>query len=59
MNTFKTGLWKEIRKGLEVVLLNAKFVISDGSRVSFWKDVWIGEEDLCREFVAPQNPGVR
>ena len=52
-NSFRTGLWKEIRKGLEVVLLNAKFVISDGSRVSFWKDVWVGEEALCRAFMAP------
>ena len=38
-NSFGTGLWKEIRKGWEVVLLNAKFVIGDGSRIRFWKDV--------------------
>ena len=43
-------MWKEIRNGLEVVLLNAKFVIGDGSRVSFWKDVWVGKEALCRAF---------
>ena len=22
-------------------------MISDGSRVSFWKDIWCGEEALC------------
>ena len=32
-NSFGTGLWKEIRKGWEFVLLNAKFVIGDGSSV--------------------------
>ena len=25
-------------------------MIGDGSRVSFWKDVWGGEEALCRAF---------
>ena len=49
-NSFGIGLWKEIRKGWEVVLLNAKFVIGDGSRISFWKDVWGREEALCRVF---------
>ena len=46
-NSFETSLWKEIRKNWEVVLLNVKLVIGDGSRVSFWKDVWVGEEALC------------
>ena len=26
---------------------NAVFSIGDGQRVSFWKDVWCGEEALC------------
>ena len=49
-NSFRIGLWKEIRKDWEVVLLNVKFVIGDGNRVSFWKDVLVGEEALCRAF---------
>ena len=49
-NSFGTGLWKEIRKDWKVVLLNAKFVIGDGSSVIFWKDVWVGEEALCKAF---------
>ena len=44
---FRTGLWKEIRKEWEVILKNAQFVIGDGSRVSFWKDLWCGEVALC------------
>ena len=41
-NSFGTGLWKEIRKGWDMVRLNAKFVVGNGSRISFWKDVWGG-----------------
>ena len=41
-NSFGTGLWKEIRKGWDMVRLNAKFVVGDGSRIRFWKDVWGG-----------------
>ena len=25
-------------------------MIGDGSRIRFWKDVWSGEEALCRAF---------
>ena len=50
-NNFGACLWKEIRKDWEIVLLNAKFVIGDGSRVSFWKDVCVVEEALCKAFL--------
>ena len=33
-----------------MVRLNAKFVVGDGSKVRFWKDVWGGEEALCITF---------
>ena len=49
-NSFGIGLWKEIRKGWDMVRLNAKFVVGVGSRVRFWKDVWGGEEALCITF---------
>ena len=58
-NSFGIGLWKKIRKDWEVVLLNVKFVIGDGSRVSFWKDVWGGEEVLCRAFLTLFSLAVR
>ena len=47
---FGIGLWKEIRKDWGTLHDNAKFQIGDGSRVSFWKDLWCGEEVLCRSF---------
>ena len=49
-DNFGTGLWKEIRKDWEVILDNTKFLIGDGSRVRFWKDIWCGEEALCMAF---------
>ena len=49
-DNFGTGLWKEIRKDGKVILNNAKFVIGDGSRVGFWKDIWCGEEALCMTY---------
>ena len=49
-NSFGTDLWKEIRKGWDMVRLNAKFVVGDGSRIRFWKDVWGAEEALCITF---------
>ena len=55
-NSFGTGLWKEIRKGWDMVNLNAKFVVGDGSGIRFWKDVLGGgggggEEALCITFL--------
>ena len=47
---FGSGFWKEIRKEWETLLPNALFLIGDGRRVSFWKDLWCGEEALCRSF---------
>ena len=29
---------------------NAFFFLGDGRRISFWKDVWCGEEALCSLF---------
>ena len=44
------GLWEKNRKDWGTLLDNAKFRIGDGSRVGFWKDLWCGEEALCRSF---------
>ena len=50
MDKFGTCLWKEIWKDWAAILDNTKFFIGDGSRVSFWKDIWCGEEALCMAF---------
>ena len=34
-----------------MVRLNVKFVVGDGSKIRFWKDVWGGEEALCITFL--------
>ena len=34
-----------------VILKNVKFVIGDGSIVSFWKDAWCGEVALCMAYL--------
>ena len=50
MGNFGTSLWKEIRKDWVTLYDNARFLIGDGSRVSFWKDIWCEEETLCMSF---------
>ena len=35
------------------------FSIGDGRRVSFWKDVWCGEEVLCHVFPSLFNLAVQ
>ena len=47
---FGTGLCKEIKKEWEVILKNAKFVIGDGSKIRFWKDLWCEEVALCMAY---------
>ena len=37
----------EIRKEWPLLLQNASISLGDGSRVSFWKDVWCRQEALC------------
>ena len=47
---FGVGLWKEIKKEWPLFLQNAAFALGNGRRISFWKDVWCGEEALCFSF---------
>jgi hypothetical protein len=42
---FGVGLWKNIRKGWEAFKSFTRFVVGDGTRISFWHDLW------CRETV--------
>ena len=58
-NNFGIGLWKEIRKDWEVIVKNAKFVIGDGSRVSFWKEFWCGKVALCMAYLTFFSLAVR
>ena len=44
------GLWKEIKKEWPQLFQNTYFVLGNGRRISFWKDVWCGEEALSLTF---------
>ena len=52
---YGTSLWKEIKKEWPSFFQNSVFVLGDGSRINFWKDVWCGEEALCARFPALSN----
>ena len=44
------GLWKTLRKEWEVVRSRLFFVVGNGQRVKFWKDIWCRDEPLCVSF---------
>jgi hypothetical protein len=43
---FGVGLWKNIRKGWEKFSSFTRFLVGDGSRISFWQDKWCGDVAL-------------
>ena len=45
------GVWKELRKGWELVVGKMVFVVGNGSRVLSWKDKWCGSMALCDAFL--------
>ena len=47
------GLWKAIRKLGCLVTPRFDFVVGDGRKVSFWKDMWCETTPLCESF--PSN----
>ena len=47
---YGVGVWKEIRKGWDMVAGKILFEVSNGSRVLFWKDKWCGSMTLCDAF---------
>ena len=48
--SYGTSLWKEISKEWLSFSQSAVFVLGDGRRIKFWRDVWCGEEALCNSF---------
>ena len=45
------GVWKDLRKGWELVVGKMVFVVGNGSRVLSWKDKWCGSMALCDAFL--------
>jgi hypothetical protein len=43
---FGVGLWKNIRKGWDTFKSFTRLVVGDGTRISFWHDLWCGDTAL-------------
>jgi hypothetical protein len=43
---FRVGLWKCIRKRWETFKGFTRHVVGDGTRISFWRDLWYGDSVL-------------
>jgi hypothetical protein len=46
MGTYGVGVWKHIRRGWECFSKFIKFEVGDGSQISFWHDIWCGDQPL-------------
>jgi hypothetical protein len=46
MGPFKVGVWKFIRRGWKTFSKFVKYVVGEKSKVSFWHDVWCGNQQL-------------
>ena len=47
---YGVGVWKAIRNGWENIRTHSRFIIGDGTRVKFWKDLWCGNQSLKYAF---------
>ena len=47
---YGVGVWKAIRNGWENIRTHSRFIIGDGTRVKFWKDLWCGNQALEEAF---------
>ena len=43
VGAYGVGLWKNIRKGWETFKGFTRYVVGDGTRISFWHDLWCGD----------------
>ena len=47
---YGVGVWKELRKGWDLVARKLVFEVGNGSKVLFLKDKWCGSMALCGAF---------
>jgi hypothetical protein len=40
------GLWKNVRKGWETLSSYTKIEVGNGTRISFWHDLWVEDMTL-------------
>ncbi|RVW38066.1 putative ribonuclease H protein [Vitis vinifera] len=48
--SYGVGFWKEIRKEGALMQNKVAFLVGNGRRVKFWKDIWWGNLPLCNSF---------
>ncbi|RVW15364.1 LINE-1 reverse transcriptase-like [Vitis vinifera] len=48
--SYGVGFWKEIRKEGALMQNKVAFLVGNGRRVKFWKDIWWGNFPLCNSF---------
>ncbi|KAJ9677520.1 hypothetical protein PVL29_022489 [Vitis rotundifolia] len=48
--TYGVGVWKAIRKDWEIIRSRSRFIIGNGRKVKFWKDVWCEDQALKDAF---------
>ena len=44
------GLWKAIRKEWEGIRCRSRFIVGNGRKVKFWKDLWCKDQTLKEAF---------
>ncbi|RVW49387.1 hypothetical protein CK203_092674 [Vitis vinifera] len=47
---YGVGVWKAIRNGWENFRSHSRFLVGDGTRVKFWKDLWCENQSLEEAF---------
>ena len=48
--SFRVGLRKDINKESRQLKQDIRFMVGDGTRISFWEDNWCGDKPLCDAF---------
>jgi hypothetical protein len=43
-------LWKDLMKVRDIYLRGRGFKLNNGRHISFWKDVWLGDNPLCSTY---------
>ena len=45
------GVWKAIRKEMEGICCRSHFIVRNGRKVKFWKDLWCEDQTLKETFL--------
>ena len=52
---YGVGLWKAIRKEWDAFKSKISYVLGNGRRLRFWKDIWRGDTPLTFDNVEPSD----